>query len=303
MYVFMLLMKNILKMLLLMIMIFLVFSVSNAQIITDYRSNIDLNYNTAKIRTTIEIRTGDSGVSTVTIPFSFYPKNVFVYDSRSVLQHSIFQENENYYLIIHKNIEPNQTEKMNIEYEYTAIRRIENAYLFALNMELPETYNFELLIRLPTGAILSNLTEISSVFPEPDGIGSDGQRIILRWNKTNVETQDFQVLVLFETAPITTIASFSVFPIILIIILMVIILSMFFFFNKREDKIKIIGLDKNEKKIYNFIKSKKEVNQKTIQKELDFSKPRLSKLIRSLEEKELIEKKPSGRTNIIKIKK
>ncbi len=296
-------MKKVLRLVILLFIIFLVFSISNAYNIDEYKTSITLGYDSNKIRTTMNISTNESEISRITIPISFYPENLFIYDSAKRLDYDIIEDEEDFIIVIHKNIEPEQNEKINMKFEYTKIRKIENIYIFGYSIETPEVNNFEVLIKLPVGAVISDTTETESIFPKPDVIGSDGQRIILRWEKENTEDEEFRIFILFEPIHEETLTSFGFYPIFIIILSATIILGIYLFFQKRESKIKTIGLDKNEKKVYNFIKSKKEIKQKSIQKELDFSKPRLSKLLRSLEEKKLIEKKPSGRTNIIKIKK
>ncbi len=294
------------KMLKITILIFLIFiaiSISHANVISEYKTVINLDYESARIRTSMEIQAEESEISIITIPLSFYPEKLFIYDSSGRLNYDITEDNGMFIVRIYKYIEPYQTSKLNIEFEYENIKRLEGSYLFNYNIEISKTNKFELIINLPVGAILSDLTETSSVFPQPDGIGSDGQRIILRWSDENVELEDFRILVLFETSHKESVVSLRNYPILMTFIFGMIILGMYLFFEKQKEKVKSIGLGKNEKKIYDFIKSKGEIKQKEIQKELDFSKPRLSKLLRNLEEKGLIEKKPSGRTNVIKIKK
>jgi len=137
------------------------------------------------------------------------------------------------------------------------------------------------------------------VFPEPEFIFSDGQRIIVYWTDEN-PSDEFSILLNYEPIKKT-------FPIFYFLILLIplsfVAFVVFKIYKNKETKIKTIGLGIYEKKIYDLLLEKGELKQKEIQEILDISKPRLSKLIRRLAERELIEIKPLGRTNIIKIKK
>jgi len=276
--------------------------------IEEYTTTIDLDYSSSKIRIGLLVSGSETGISTITLPFSFYPKTLIVYSDTRTIEHKILTIEENYLVRITHQIEPNSTEKIYLEFErISSVEEIGGSYLFGFEQKIPKNIKlFEMFIRLPEGAVLANLTDISPVSPEPTSIGSDGRRIILGWVKQNIEQEeDFRVIVAFEKATVVEEEdnSFLIAMIISLGLSFIIIPLLYYFLKKKESKIMTIGLDKEEKRIYDLILLKKETKQKTIQKELDISKARLSKLIRKLEEKGLIEKKPTGRTNLIKIKK
>ncbi len=174
--------------------------------------------------------------------------------------------------------------------------------ILAVKQPLPQNIsNFEIIVNLPKGAILSDVENSSLIFPEPTNILSDGKRIILNWQvdypRDNFEIfVDYRMLSLQVNYPIQIVISALIISAGFVVFLIKI-------YNKKVNRIIAIGLSHEEKKIYDFIKEKGEIKQKILLKEFDFSKPKLSKLIRTLEEKNLIEKKPRGRTNILKLKK
>lgn len=143
-------------------------------------------------------------------------------------------------------------------------------------------------LTLPEKFILSRAP---SATPTPDKITTDGQHIKLYWKN------DAAISVFYEGNEV----SFAV--IILSIIFLSIFASALFFFFRQKTKQAITDiLSEDENLVIKELK-KGITQQKNIAKNLHFSKSKMSKVIRKLEEKELIEKKPYFKTNKIKLKK
>ncbi|MDD5181749.1 MAG: helix-turn-helix domain-containing protein [Candidatus Nanoarchaeia archaeon] len=174
--------------------------------------------------------------------------------------------------------------------------------LVRIQQPIPEnTQLFGFTIMLPQGYFVSELDKESLAVPEPDSMLSDGKRIILNWEKTS-PSEDFEAFVTYEQASRGVSILTILIPALIILSAIAAVIIIVLQFKKREKKIVTVGLSSDEKKIYEFVREKGEVNQKDVQNALEFSKPRLSRLIRNLEESGLIEKKPLGRTNILKTK-
>ncbi|MFH1585233.1 MAG: hypothetical protein ABIB79_00515 [archaeon] len=164
---------------------------------------------------------------------------------------------------------------------------------------------------LPEGAIL---TEPRLVSPAEDELITDGHRVILKWN----ELIDTQIVVSYGFV------KSDIFALYLIIIFLIIYIIAFTLLNKiklrkkekkakKEKKIKkseesnVEDLTKNlfddEKKIVEYLSKKKgkECWTKELVKDLDISKVKLSRKIRSLEQKELIKRIPYGNENRIRL--
>ncbi len=92
------------------------------------------------------------------------------------------------------------------------------------------------------------------------------------------------------------------------ILLIVILVTIGFFFYKYKPTKKIkdenlLGFREDEKKVINYIQDKKHLMQKEIEKEFNFSRAKCTRIIKKLEENNLIEKEEFGRTNKIHWKK
>ena len=77
-----------------------------------------------------------------------------------------------------------------------------------------------------------------------------------------------------------------------------------YFFRKRFARDIIPILTDNERKIVEILlREKKEVNQRSIVRETDYSKSKVSRILRNLESRGLVERSRKGRTNMVKFKR
>lgn len=132
-----------------------------------------------------------------------------------------------------------------------------------------------------------------AVYPSPERISTDGKRITLEWTFE----ERASVVVFYGTDRI----SYTWIFILIIVILVCLVFFMLFFAKKSRKKIEDI-LSEDEKLILNQIR-RGNAKQKDISKNLGFSKSKMSKVVRKLEEKNLVERIPHFKTNILKIKK
>ena len=182
-----------------------------------------------------------------------------------------------------------------------------------------ETKNFIFVLKLPLGHIIPQEPGKEKSFfvsPEPDNLYSDGQRILLNWQKKQLD-EKFEVSVISEQLD----EPFNLSMIILIFILIIAILLVFFYFKKKiktkQKKVKVSKKKKkskteilegylveSEKKVIDELRNadKKELWQKQLQLKTEFSKAKLSRVIRNLEARNIIQKTPYGNTNKIKLK-
>lgn len=219
--------------------------------------------------------------------------------------------------ILEKNflIKINSAENLSISYITLSMidKRGEKFYFVSKNYLINENQKVKLV--LPDSAVL---VKEGLIFPEPDEISSDGRSIILRWNDFKEE----QIVVDYEFVKKK---NFIPYAVILIIILLFIGYLIFQRknFKKEIEKIKeksgknkqkfketkeeslTKNLYEDEKKIVEYLLNKKdnEAWTKEIVRELGISKVKLSRKLRSLEQKELIKKIPYGNENKIRILK
>ena len=166
-------------------------------------------------------------------------------------------------------------------------------------------------IYLPENHILSD----NLVYPKNYSISTNGRNIILEWNEI-----DDEVIIFYEGVPDSNLLLY-LFSGLLFIVASVVVYFQHKKFkkrlqqikNKQKEKIKKVKTSKkdlitknlfdDEKKIIEYLVAKKGHTcwTKELVKELDISKVRLSRKIRSLAEKGLIEKESHGNANRINL--
>jgi len=233
------------------------------------------------------------------------------YDTR------VFEINtENYKLIDledHKILEVTKASNLEISYiTNSMIDKTSKRNFFIFNNYFNEEVE-SVALSLPEGAILGDL-----VVPDPDDIFTDGKRIILEWNNFS----DEEIIVDYNF-----VKEHNYFWTYFLIILIVILLIFYFYKSRKLKKqVKILrqksksvkrksqkkrekditrNLFGEEKKIIEYLLGKKKHQSwtKELVRELEISKVRLSRRLRNLEQKELIEKIPYGNENRIKLLK
>lgn len=166
------------------------------------------------------------------------------------------------------------------------------------------TDEFNLTIKLPVGSVLpekSKLEEIglTQYTPTDAKQSSDGRRIYLEWsfNKPKLGST-IDVSVLFEKNDVSQTG--VVLGVIFVVIVMI---SIFHYSRKNSYDIIMPVLTRDERKVMEMLlnSDKKEVDQKKIIKEIDASKAKVSRIIKNLEMRGLVEIKRMGRKNKIKL--
>lgn len=143
-------------------------------------------------------------------------------------------------------------------------------------------------VKLPEGRVIYQ----DSYRPFDAGILSDGRRIILGWELLDVDDVVFSVkFVGTESSPWLFAA--SVFAAVAAGIVFVMFAS---FRNKAKDSL-LTGFREDEKRAVLFLQARKVAFQREMQKELQFSRAKATRIVRVLEQKGLLRKEEQGRTN------
>lgn len=224
-------------------------------------------------------------------------------------------DNENYELINfddYKLLKVVRDNNLKISYiTNSVIDRSRKREFFILNNPFEQEIE-SLTLFLPEGAILGEL-----VVPNPDNMLTDGKRITLIWN--NFSKEEIVVDYHFVNG-----SSFWMYIVLIVFIAFLI----FYLYNSKKFKKKIGVLKEKsktikkkskerrkkdvtrnlfgeEKKIIEYLLNKKgnESWTKELVRELEISRVKLSRRLRNLEQKELIEKIPHGNENRIKLLK
>jgi len=179
---------------------------------------------------------------------------------------------------------------------------------FIFNNKFDGEVDFNLY--LPAGAILGDL-----MVPDPDLMFTDGKRIILQWNNFSEE----EIVLDYSSTKESSSLGYFLFGAILVVLVYYFYISKKF--KKQVKKLKqknkksrkkikeekkkdfTRNLFGEEKKIMEYLLEKKGNScwTKEIVNDLEISKVRLSRKLRNLEQKELIEKIPYGNENRIKL--
>ena len=259
--------------------------------------------------------------------YYIYEKNVLVrhsFDSASDLEIRIpsdftnleinseykLEEFPKYYLI-----KINSADNLSINYiTQSMVDKSKDRSSFVSRNFLNEIQKVKLV--LPESAVL---LDDGLVFPEPDLISSDGRSIILEWGDYNEK----QIIVDYEFLDDNNFIYYLVFGLLILIFLFYILFERekhkkrlsqrdLLWSKKVQIKKKEIskgGFTKNlfedEKKIVEYLLNKKgnEAWTKEILRDVGITKVKLSRKLRSLEQKEIIKKIPYGNENKIRILK
>jgi uncharacterized membrane protein len=258
-------------------------------------NHIGVNYNLIEDKAFVEINFGQ------VINFEFkLPYDVRTFESNSDYEIIDFED--------YKLLKVGYSNDLQVSYiTNSVIDKSSNKNYFVLNNNFNGSINFTLA--LPEGAVLENL-----IFPDYDSITTDGKKIILKWEDFDSE----EIVVSYKNAKGSD--SFWFY----FLMLLIIIFSVFYVYQAKKFKRRMIQLKVQthkskdekkkdvtrnlfgeEKKIIEYLLDKKghACWTKEIVRELGISKVRLSRKLRNLKQKDLIEKIPHGNENRIKLLK
>ena len=191
-----------------------------------------------------------------------------------------------------------------------SVKRVDNKLQFNMNypVSLPIKKAY-IIIKLPENGVLAGEDVNESYSPDGAKILSDGKRILLywEWNELDVgETMQFSVL---YDMPLTGGPLFSVIIVSLTMIIILVMIGITFYIKKSTTKSvkhaeEIVSsvLNDDENKVVEIIKEHGgEIIQRNIVRETDFSKAKVSRIVKNLKERNILEVIPLGRKNKIKI--
>jgi uncharacterized membrane protein len=167
----------------------------------------------------------------------------------------------------------------------------------------------EITLTLPVGYIIpreKGKDESFYISPKPEEVYSDGQRIILSWSQKGQELPISVIARRVIGPPFGWIAATGVF-----VMLTAMGVAWFILSNRRarvskpkqKKKMIVPTLIDKEQQVVDFLKQNGEVWQKQIQQATSFSKAKVSRILRNLEERGVVTKTIYGNTNKISLKK
>lgn len=166
-------------------------------------------------------------------------------------------------------------------------------------------------IKLPENSVLAEEVANRSFFPQTGHIASDGKRIMVYWEKEGSDiTNNQQYSVLYEL-PSSRDPLFNYVIVILTFVILVTMIAIAIYLKRspkgeRDKHIDAISsvLNRDEKAILSILKSHDgKAGQKIIVRETNFSKAKVSRLVKNLRDRDVVETEPiSGRENRVMLK-
>lgn len=244
----------------------------------------------------------NSSNQTFIIPIGF-PNNVNIQsDAYCAVQSGTLETN------VVCNIETSN--KTNVIITYDSDQKVgkNNYYLFTDSFKFNNDVNaIPILIKLPEGTGLREPIE-NSYSPANALIGSDGRKTLINWQISDLKKGGrIDLSIAYERIGEEIIISGFPFQVAtMIIILIFVSIGVFYQFYWKNKNMKIILpiLKKDEKKIFDtIIKNGSGVNQKIIVDNSGYSKAKVSKVLKSLEERGVLKLERIGRKNKVHIDK
>jgi uncharacterized membrane protein len=144
-------------------------------------------------------------------------------------------------------------------------------------------------VTLPEGHVLASISP--AVSPKPDSIESDGRSITLHWD----HRESLDLILLYE-AP-----SSSLWLILGVIAVVASGVGITLLLLRRKGKAVLLDTLSDDEQLLVSLLRKGIIRQKELCKETGFSKSKMSKIIRRLEEKKVVKKEPFFKTNKVRL--
>jgi hypothetical protein len=251
---------------------------------------------------------GDPPISWVEYSLISAPKNLRVRDEEGPLLYSI-EEERDVLIKLREPLEKGESRKLSMFFTVSgAVTRVDQNKILTFSY-IPEVdiTRFSLSIKLPPQSTLASEVKrkgesISAVYPSPSRIYSDGERIIVEWVEEVLKAHESFRIFLMYTGVEKARKDYLLAA--LLGVLMGFAGAYYYFSQRSGRKIARMVLSEDEQKIYDMLLSAGgEILQDDVAKHTGFSRAKISKLVRHLEEKGIIKKEPYRKTNRLLLSK
>ena len=199
---------------------------------------------------------------------------------------------------------------LNIKFSTSeTIREMDEKKIFTANLKSPQDVEkLYLKVVLNKGLILiedpEESTNLVPYSPRDGNEGSDGRRIFIEWERIDVKRgEGIDVSVVYEKIA-TPIQGNQNIVFLMIGILVIVIIAMVTMRSRGREITDESILKDDERKVMEILRERGGMcKQRAIVRETDFSKAKVSRLIKDLEERGLIETEKAGRSKKIYIKR
>lgn len=245
----------------------------------------------------------------IVVPSSYNPKNIRGTSPQTDLDCS-YRETFGKEIVCRP--EKEVEENLSVEIVYTTDGVSERGKFHTYEHQkriLEPTDKYTLEVILPEGYGIISEDEGTPITPENAATGSEGRKIFVRWKMDNLTLGDsldfkvnYQELNVFRNVFPGSMASM----IGIVILLIAVILAVYIKYMKDEDTIASIlpVLKKDEKRVIMYMLDYEgECEQVELVQNLEYSKAKISRLVKDLGERGIIKKIKEGRKNRLVIKK
>jgi hypothetical protein len=253
---------------------------------------------------------GEEPISWIEFDFMALPDDLLVWDSEGILDY-IAETQRRIVIHLRKPLEKGETRDIHISFSIKGvIIRHMDENIFTISY-IPESdiSNFRFVVSLPPGSTLASEVKrtgesISSVYPVPSRVFSDGKRIIVEWFREDLSAgEDFRVFLMYTSVERRGISGLRG---VAVGLFLGAVIAYYISRRYHAEKLKVarLVLDEDEKRIYDLLVSHDFIIlQEDITKETEFSRAKISKLVRRLEKKGIIKKEPYRKTNRLLLRK
>lgn len=200
--------------------------------------------------------------------------------------------------------EPNTTGKeVEVNYRSSQVMEKGDSSYFVTTLRTDRSIeSVETELILPERALLKEGGG-SMISPEPSSIDTDGRRMSIKWNLESLnEDDEIAFFVAYEEPG-------NLFLIVSITSLSIVILSLVLFiyrrkgYRRKESRERFQHLVERERKVVDALMTSGDETmwQKELQRATDFTKSKLSRTLKKMEERNIVEKIPHGTSNKVKL--
>ena len=200
------------------------------------------------------------------------------------------------------------TTGINLKFQTTSFLEFDNTYKFFQQFLLPSTGRVTSLVTLPVGNVVANVSD--AVYPKKYSMLSNGRNILVYWELENVSSlQPLAFQVYYQSLEVERKEGYSIYVFLAVVVLVLIAAVIGFRRSKiskrivKPEKVVLKVLDKYERKIFEVVKKSGSIKQGKIVELTGLSKAKVSRVVRSLEERGLLKTERRGRTKIVKLKR
>jgi len=189
----------------------------------------------------------------------------------------------------------------------TGIKIVDDRYQYSseYDVSLPVKRIF-ISVKLPRNGILAEEVANESYFPSDGDIYTDGRNIIVYWERYDLNPGDSIQFSVLYTITLVGGVFYNMIITVMTLIVIVVMIGLAFYIRRSPKTVEAVKavLSRDEKMMVDILnKYKGKIGQKVIVRESDFSKAKVSRLVKNLQERGVIDIEPiSGRENRIMLK-